>query len=167
MSERAPIFRPEALEHRASQRGPGDVVRVAPRWTSWAFYGLIALFVSSLVAASLIEIDRYATGTTTTDPQGRVVVLLPASLAADVAQGRPVDLGAETARVVSTGNRVLYPTDVRRIYGLDVSVPSVEVVTSAGGSDSTPGSARVLVESSPVIVALVPGLKALFGDEDA
>lgn len=51
------IFRPEALEHRARQRGPGDVVRVAPRWVGVAFYLLIGLFVVAVIAGLTIEID--------------------------------------------------------------------------------------------------------------
>ena len=58
------LFRPEALEHRARRRGPGDVIRVAPRWTTAAFLVLLALFLVALGAGLTIEIDRYASGPT-------------------------------------------------------------------------------------------------------
>ncbi len=158
-----PLFRREALEHRASLKGPGDVVRVAPTWTSWAFYLLAGLFVAALVAMSLVEIDLYARGPVGRDERGRVVVLLPAALAPEAAPGRPVELGEAGAKVVSSDQSLLYPAEVRRRYGVAVAAPSIAVVTSA--TDAPVGTtARVLLESEPVIVALVPGLKALFGE---
>jgi hypothetical protein len=162
--EQTSIFRPEALEHRS--RGPtaGSVVRLAPRWATMAFYALLVLFVAGVVAAATIRIDRYATGTTAVEG-GRVVVLLPASLAPDVSAGNPVELGPEDARVQSFRNEVLYPSDARERYGVDVAVPSVAVVTTAETEDSPARSARVLVESDPVLVALIPGLERLLGDD--
>lgn len=160
------IFRAEALEHQARSRGPGDVVRVAPRWTTAAFYGLLGLFVAALIAGLVVEIDRYVAGTTAADDEGRLVVLLPAALAAEVASGRPVQVGDATAEVVSTTGGVLYPPQVKSRYGVDVVAPSVAVVTSARAEGSGE-RARVLVEREPALVALVPGFKALFGDDDA
>ncbi len=159
------LFRPEALEHRARQRGGGDVIRVAPRWTSAAFYLLLGLFVVALAAGLTIEIDRFVQGPTATDDEGRLVILLPSALAPDVGVGRPVDVGEVDAEVVTTDDTVLYPPDVQEIYDLEVSGPSIAVVTSAAGGET--GSARVLIEREPAIVALIPGLKALFGNDDA
>lgn len=166
MSDRPTIFRPEALEHRT--RGPrqGGVIRLAPRWTGWAFWALIALVVTALGVASQIEIERYASGTTTVDRHGQIVVLVPAALAPQVAPGRLVDLGTSTAEVVSSGDTILYPAEMKERYGIDVAVPSVALVTSATAADETDEAARVLVESEPLIVALVPGLKALVGAGD-
>ena len=163
MTDQQPtIFRPEALEHRSRRTTAGAIVRLAPPWTTAAFYALLVLFVAAVVAASVVEIDRYATGTTVVD-EGRVVVLLPASLAPDVSAGSPVELGDRTARVDSFRNEILYPSDARELYGVETSVPSVAVVTDA--STAPTQSARVLVESDPVIVALIPGLEPLLGGE--
>jgi hypothetical protein len=158
------IFRPEALEHRDRQQSAGSVVRLAPRWATSAFYALVVLFVAGVAVASTLEIDRYATGTTAVDGDN-VVVLLPASLAPDVSAGNRVELGAEVAEVRSFGNEVLYPPDVRERYGVEVAVPSVAVVTTAEAGVSPVEAARVLVESDPVLVALIPGLEAIFGDD--
>jgi hypothetical protein len=166
MTERTDIFRPEALEHRARAEAAGNVVRIGPRWTTGAFWALIVLAVGAIVAASQIHVDRYARGATATDDAGRVVILVPAALAPEVASGRPVDLGGARAEVVSSGHSVLYPSEIEDRYGIDVAVPSIPVTTSARAGEETPGTARVLVESEPVIVALVPGLKALFGGDD-
>lgn len=162
----ADLFRAEALEHRARLRGPGDVVRVAPRWTTVAFYALVGLFGAALVAGLTVEIDRYARGTSAVDDAGRLVVLVPAAVAPDVARGRPVHLSTGTARVVEAGETVLSPAEVGRRFGVDVAVPSVAVVTSSD-AEAGGGTARVLIDRDPLIVALIPGLKALFGDERA
>jgi hypothetical protein len=93
-----------------------------------------------------------------------MVVLLPASLAPDVERGSPVDFEGGEGRVVEFRNAIVYPAEARRRYGVEVSVPSVAVVTSASATAGA-GSASVLVESEPALVALVPGLEALFGDD--
>ena len=159
------LFRPEALEHRARQRGVGDVIRVAPRWTSAAFYLLLVLFASALAGGLAIEIDRYAPGQAAVDDEGRVVVLVPAALASDVRVGSPVEIGETRTEVVASDGTVLDRPAVQETYGVDVSEPSIAVVTSAVGGK--PGIARVLIEREPAIVALIPGLKALFGTDDA
>ena len=160
-----PTFRTEAIAHRGRRQGPGELIRLSPGWTNWVFASIIALFVVGVVTASVVEIDRFARGPAVADGAGRVVVLVPAALAPDVAEGNLVELGNEKARVVSFEDLVLYPSEVLERFGVDVSVPSVVVVTSAR-AEGDAGSARVLIESEPLIVALVPGLSALFGDAD-
>ena len=159
------LFRAEAVEHRGRGKGPGDVVRVAPPWTTAAFYALVACFVAAVGALTLIEIDRYVRGATAVDEEGRLVVLVPAALAPDVPRGAAVELGDETTEVTETEESVLYPDQVRERFGLEVEAPTVVVVTSADG-ETTGTIARVRVEREPVIVALVPGLEPLFGDDD-
>ena len=51
------LFRPEALEHHAGRQGPGDVLRVAPRWTAFLYWALLALVAAGLVAAWLVRVD--------------------------------------------------------------------------------------------------------------
>jgi hypothetical protein len=165
MRDRPGIFRSEALEHHERGDAEGKIVRIGPRWTTWAFWVLLALVLGAFVAATQVHLDRYARGPTAADENGRVVVLVPAALAPSVAPGRPVDLGGARAEVVSSSQRVLYPAEIQSRYDVEVAVPSVAVATSATAGASIPGSARVLVESEPVIVALVPGLGALFGDD--
>jgi hypothetical protein len=159
-------FRAEALRYRTNTQGPGGVVRIAPRWTTWTFYGLVAMVVAMVVASSIIEIERYVTGISVTDGQGRVVALIPASLSSEIARGRPVDLEDGKAEVVSSDTTVLYPSEVSKRYGVEVTVPSVAVTTSAATFGSAPGSVRILVESEPLIVALIPGLKTILGSDD-
>ena len=164
MSER-PMFRAEAVRDRGRLQAPGDIARIGPTWTTWAVWALLALVVTASVAASTIEIARYAPGTVATDDRGRVVVLVPALLAPEIDPGDLAELPGGRAEVVATSPTALSQAEVRRLYRVEVAVPSVAVTTSASGQGT--GTARILVETEPVIVALVPGLSALFGDGDA
>jgi hypothetical protein len=52
-----PLFRDEALEYLARQRGPGELMRASQPWMDaayWAFLGLVALGV---LASLLIRVD--------------------------------------------------------------------------------------------------------------
>lgn len=50
------LFRQEALEHHAGKRA-GDVLRVAPRWTSWLFWLLLLSVAAGLAVAWFVRID--------------------------------------------------------------------------------------------------------------
>lgn len=157
-------FRAEALAHRARSRGPGGLIKLSPGWTNWAFAAVVTVFVGAVVAASVVHIDRRVPGVVANDG-GRVVVLVPAAQVPNVPGGNAVEVGDTEAEVASFEGEVLYPPDIADRFGVDVSTPSVVVVTTA--TEGTPGDrALVLVESEPLIVAFVPGLKALFGDGD-
>jgi hypothetical protein len=90
-----------------------------------------------------------------------VVVIVPSALTGEVPANTPVRIGNEEANVISGGSRVLEPTEVQRIYGEDVSTPSFALVTDA---DSEASNATI-TSSDPLLVALIPGLDAIFGDE--
>lgn len=159
------LFRAEALEHQAQAQGPGAPVRIAPSWISRAFYGLIALLIASIAAGSLIQIQRYATGIPAWDSEGRVVVLIPAALASDVVAGNAVDLGGERTQVISSGSSVVYPPEASSRYGVAITTPSLVVTTAARPQGPTAETARVFLGSEPAIVALIPGLKGVLGDD--
>lgn len=161
-----PTFRPEAIAHRGRRQEAGELIRLTPPWTGWMFYALVALVLASVVALSVVRIDRYARGATAVDASGRIITLIPAALAPDVAEGNPVTIGSATTTVASFEDTVLYPSEVRQRFGIEVTVPSVVVVTSAEADDEVDRAARVLVESERALVGLVPGLKALFQDDD-
>ncbi|HWL66507.1 MAG TPA: hypothetical protein VNP73_11080 [Actinomycetota bacterium] len=166
MTDGSSIFRPEALEARARVQTPGDVVRLGATWTTWAFWGLVALVAVALIAATQIEIRSFATGPTSRLGR-RVAVLVPGPAAAEVVKGSSVLIGGREARVIAAGGRPMSTALVERRFGVEVDEPSVLIVTSARATASATGIARVEVGSDPVIVALVPGLRALFGDDDA
>jgi hypothetical protein len=159
------MFRPEALEHRARSEVPGGVVRIGPRWADRAFWLLLVLVLAAFVAGTQIRIDRYATGPTAVTRNGRVLILVPASLAVALEPGGDAFLGSTQVRVTSIAHRALGPSEVGNRFGVDVAVPSVAVETSRPDRGSNSGTGRVLIGSDPVLVALVPGLDALLGDD--
>jgi hypothetical protein len=56
MSDPQPLFREEALEHQARQRGPGELVSLSPPWLEWSYWGLLALVAAGLVAGFLVRV---------------------------------------------------------------------------------------------------------------
>jgi hypothetical protein len=67
MSAPEPLFREEALEYRARQRGPGGLVRLSARWLEWAYWGLMVLIAAGLGASLLVRVG----------PDPLLVVLVP------------------------------------------------------------------------------------------
>ena len=51
-----PLFREEALEFRARQRGPGELLRLSGSRLEWAYRGLLALVAAGLVASVLVRV---------------------------------------------------------------------------------------------------------------
>jgi hypothetical protein len=57
------LFRPEALEeHRRAFDREGTVLRIAPAWTSAAYWLVTAVVVSGLAFVALVSVPRYAEG---------------------------------------------------------------------------------------------------------
>jgi hypothetical protein len=56
MSEPEPLFREEALEYQARQRGPGEPLRLSAAWLEWSYWGLLALAAAGLVAGFLVRV---------------------------------------------------------------------------------------------------------------
>jgi len=67
MSDPEPLFREEAVEYQARQRGPGELVRLSSARLDWAYRGLLALIAAGLVAGLLVRVG--------TDPL--LLVLVP------------------------------------------------------------------------------------------
>jgi hypothetical protein len=51
------IFRDEALDFVARQRGPGELMRVSSAWTELAFWSLFGLIGVGLAATLLVRIS--------------------------------------------------------------------------------------------------------------
>lgn len=51
------LFRSEAVEHHAGRGAPGEVLRVAPRWTTWLYWALLVSVVAGAIAAWFVRID--------------------------------------------------------------------------------------------------------------
>lgn len=161
---REQLFRREALEHRATAAVSGGVLRVAPRWTSVAFYVLVGFFVVAVVTASIVRIPRYVQGTIAAGRDGGSVLLVPAALTSRIEDGGTLGIDGTTVTVLDVGS-VIEPAQVRRSHDADVTGPSVAVAVS--GAALRPGaSVKVLIDREAVLVSLIPGLGSLLGGSD-
>ena len=100
------IFREEALAELRSRGGPGDVLRVAPRWLVWSFALLLVLVAAGAAALFAIHVREDAHGTALLGSEGRSRrVVLPLAFRGDVHPGTTMHLefGAmrRTARITS------------------------------------------------------------------
>jgi hypothetical protein len=123
------IFRREALEHYLASRGEGEVLRISPSWTRWAYYALVAMVSAGLLIAVLARIDEHATGpaviemvgaTDAGEPKFEVVVMLPGQHLPRLEPGARILLeltGYSQTPVELTASRVsdevLHPSVVR------------------------------------------------------
>ncbi len=100
------IFREEALAELRSRGGPGDVLRVAPRWLTWSFALLLVLVGVGAAAVFTIHVREEAHGTALLASDGRSVrVVLPLAFRGDMQPGTTMHLefGAirRTARITT------------------------------------------------------------------
>lgn len=51
------LFREEALQHRDDNEGEGELLRVSPGWTTWGYWGILALTVAGLAAGVIVSVD--------------------------------------------------------------------------------------------------------------
>ncbi len=51
------LYREEALEYLARQRGPGELLQVSTRWVDVAYWALLVLVAAGAVASLLIRVD--------------------------------------------------------------------------------------------------------------
>jgi hypothetical protein len=87
------IFREEALAELRSRGGPGDVLRVAPRWLVWSFALLLVLVGVGVAAVFTIHIREEAHGTALLGSDGRSVrAVLPLAFRGDVQPGTTMHL---------------------------------------------------------------------------
>jgi hypothetical protein len=87
------IFREEALAELRSRGGPGDVLRVAPRWLLWSFALLLVLVGAGAAAVFTIPVREKAHGTAHVGSDGRSVrVSLPLAFRGEVHPGTALHL---------------------------------------------------------------------------
>ena len=148
----APPFREEALAHHRAQRGPGSVLRIAPRWTRRAFWALALAAIAAIAAGALVQVDR-VTFLPATVRGAEVSALLPAGLAEKVKAGDrarviPAGVDGVGARVASVGGTGPAPGTVRVTARADRSVRSGAALL------------RVRIGSRSLLADLVPGLSS-------
>lgn len=97
------LFRVEAIEH-AKGRPEGDVLRLAPTWTRWAYWLLAACFVTTLVYFVFGTIHEYASGPAVVWISGRVEVTATVTgsvSSIEVEPGQKVEAGQVLVRFTS------------------------------------------------------------------
>ncbi|MCY1077790.1 efflux RND transporter periplasmic adaptor subunit [Archangium lansingense] len=86
-SDKPSLFRKEALEHhqRGVQPPKGDVLRLSPAWTVWAYWLLVAVLAEAFVLGVVGTISEYASGPALVRLEGRTDLTVPmASMVAQV-----------------------------------------------------------------------------------
>lgn len=93
---RSRIFREEALRHHEGSRDEGDVLRIAPTWTRWTYWLLLALLLAAALYSVLGTLPEYASGPAVVRVDGHsdLTVDAPGIVASvDVQPGQRVETG--------------------------------------------------------------------------
>jgi membrane fusion protein (multidrug efflux system) len=96
------LFRAPALQHAASGgRLEGDVLRLSPSWTRWAYWVLVTAFTTGLAYCVFGTMYEYATGPAVVWVTGRTELTSPVSSTVssiEVRPGQGVEAGAVLVR---------------------------------------------------------------------
>lgn len=94
-------FREEAIQESEQGRSIGDVLRLSPTWTRWAYWLLVALFLAVLAYSVFGNVYEYASGPAVVWVTGKLDVTATVGgtvSAIDVKPGQRVEAGALIAR---------------------------------------------------------------------
>jgi len=56
------LFRDEALQHAATRRVEGDLLRLSSGWTDWAYWLVVSAFINALIFSIFGTVYEYASG---------------------------------------------------------------------------------------------------------
>ena len=177
------IFRREALEHHQRGRGPGELIRLSPLWTTWAFLALLAMFAVLVASSLVITLDEDVEAAAMIDlDQGTVVALFPATYSDDLEAGGEMTLTSPAMRgpVVLTIEAVGSPVAPGSRNGLPAFAAPLAASQAQAGvpvrarleqSDPDPEDGVVVAATAVIHVqdrllfAVIPGLKNLVGTD--
>jgi biotin carboxyl carrier protein len=57
-----PLFRPEAVQYRASREDDADILRIDARWPDWTYRIILVAAVVAVAFAALVPVREYASG---------------------------------------------------------------------------------------------------------
>src|SRR3954453_21948542 len=100
-ANRQSMFRTQALKHAEIGRGEGELLRLSPAWTRWAYWLLVAVFVAGGLFSALGTIAEYAGGPAVVWVTGRldVTAIVAGTVSSiEVSPGQRVEAGALLAR---------------------------------------------------------------------
>ncbi len=66
------IFRKEAFEALAERKSAGNVLRIAPRWTNWSYWIVMAALAAGLLFCTFATLSEYADGPALVRAEGRM-----------------------------------------------------------------------------------------------
>lgn len=104
MQGKKSIYRQEALEHHASVREEGDILHIAPAWTSWVYWMLVGVLLTGVLYCAVGSVDEYASGPAVVQLEGRLdLTSSGAGLVSNVQvqQGQRVRAGQQLVTFVS------------------------------------------------------------------
>lgn len=149
----ARLFREEALQARALRREFGDVLRISPRWTRWAYPFVVGLACAAVLFLSVAHVTRHVRGSghVRVSPDGAVQV--------------EADIASPDARRLRPGAtaRVSFPA----LPGVSAEARLVAIAAEArldprGGPTATPvvGVRAELLPGNPARSLLADGQAA-------
>lgn len=103
MSQPAPLFRPEAIEHQRARGTRAELIVLDARATSWGFRLLLAGMLALLAFIALGRVNEYATGPAFVQLDGRTTLTA-------------TDEGLVTAVAVKPGDRVEVGDELVRFH---------------------------------------------------
>jgi hypothetical protein len=151
------LFREQALRRWREGGTKGEVLRLAPGWTTRAVAALVVVAVGAALAACFVTVPLSLQGPATVAAEGRVLALLPAARRSALrpralmvyrGDGRREDVSLLLERIEA---RVVGPDEARTLAGgafAHGAVPDAAVVVwavSATPDAPPPGTGRVTV----------------------
>jgi membrane fusion protein (multidrug efflux system) len=96
------IFRKEALEyHQRHRRQEGDVLRLAPQWTQWAYWVLVSILAVGALICVVGSVSEYASGPALVRVERRTDVTAPTGGVVATVEVQPGQLVAEGQTLVT------------------------------------------------------------------
>jgi hypothetical protein len=93
MTEPPSLFRREALDFKAGQSGPGDVLRIDPPWSRWSYWVVLALVVAGVVVTTTVHTSKTTSGPTLINVRERTfAAVVPDAASPDLHRGQTVRL---------------------------------------------------------------------------
>jgi hypothetical protein len=170
MTEPPSLFRREALDFKAGQLGPGDVLRIDPPWSRWSYWVVLALVVAAVVVTTTVHTSKTTSGPTLIDVRERTfAALVPDAASPDLHRGQRVRLELRGGTRPTLAARVLRSTvadqaGLRRAGFASSSQPGVLVTGVLEGNadvaslpSSRPEGRAVVVLGSQRILDLFLG----------
>jgi multidrug resistance efflux pump len=100
----SPLFRREAVDAYRRRGNEGPAFRIAPGWVRWAYPALLALVAGAILAAALVDVPTYSTGSAVILIEGHRVTARGSGVIEDVyvSAGQEVAAGQQVARLHDT-----------------------------------------------------------------